>query len=254
MDLGKDLQPLYISTLQAILEEKFSAKFEVRQAKHLDTDKSINDITVHFDLIRPDFQQTIYFFIDRKFNLNLIKTFINEIDSLDLNSDLTARIINEVNHLIMKKKLLNNLIIKKKISDKTENEYSIGHTEILKGFGTPLSEGKVSMSVISINSNKGDLTIGFLTPESMKNIKERGENSQSSKKSYNKVFPGKEKKEDFQGSGIIISTVQLLEIKRVVLTNLNEIKDLKGDAEFLLRKSKAVTELSKLWFEIMKEE
>src|SRR5947208_986297 len=117
MDLGKDLQQLYISALQSILEERFSAKFEIRPAKNLETDKCINDIAVHFELIRPDFHQKIYFFIDRKFNLNLIKSMINEIETLDLNSDLTVRIINEVNHLIMKKKLLNNLIIKKKLSE-----------------------------------------------------------------------------------------------------------------------------------------
>jgi len=265
MDLGKDLQTLYISSLQAILEDKFSAKFDIRHAKQLETDKCVNDIAVNFELQKTDSSQIIYFFMDRKFTLNLIQTFINEVDAMDLGSDFTVRIVNEVNNLILKKKLLNNLIINKSVPDKTDNGYSIGHTEIIKGYGTPLADGKVTMGIVTVNSNKGDLSVGFLTPESLKTIKEIRESknrNRSSKKSFSPVFQGKEndsqrepwRKDDFQGSGSIISTVQLLEIKRVVLSNLNEIKDLRGDSEFLLRKAKAVTELSKLWFDILKEE
>ena len=61
--------------------------------------------------------------------------------------------------------------------------------------------------------------------------------------------PAKEKREKS-----FLNASQLLEIKHVLLTTLTEIKDLRGDQEFLLRKANTLTELSKVWLELVKTE
>jgi hypothetical protein len=254
MDLNKELQQIFIASLQNIFEEKFPAKFDVRQLKHLEIDNSINDIAIHFEIANQNINQKVYYFMDRKFTLNLIKCLINDIQAIDLNNDFILRIITELNNLIIKKKSLNSLIIKKKVTDKAENEYTITKPEIIKGYGSLLQDGKLSMSLFSFNSDKGDFSVGFLTEDSMNKIKDKNTGSKSPQKTYTQVFHSKESKDEFSGSGSLVSAVQLLELKRVVLSNLNEIKDLRGDSEFLLRKSKAITELSKIWFDILKEE
>ncbi len=251
MDLNKDLQQIFLVSLQNIFEEKFSTKFDIRQLKHLEIDSSINDIAVHFEIANQNINQKVYYFMDRKFTLNMIKSLISDIQTFDLNIDFILKIISELNNLVIQKKSLNSLIIKKKIPD-NENEYTITRPEIIKGYGNLLQDGSLAMSLFSFNSDRGDFSIGFLTQESMNKIKDKNTNNKAPKKTYSPVFQGKENKDEFSSS--LASTVQLLEMKKVILTTLNEIKDLRGDSEFLLRKSKAVTELSKIWFDILKEE
>lgn len=253
IDFGKDLQEIFIPVLKNVFEEVFPSKFEIRNPKTIESDKNISDIGIHFELSNPQFSQKLYYFFDRKFALNLTKALIHELESLELNIDFILKIITELNSIISRKKLEENqLIIKNKKHFKSGFEYNFSKTEILKGYDSPFPDGKISMNLYKFISNKGEFFVGFLTSESMKEIKEKN-NTKNIKKGISHVFQ-KEDKQDLNSSNSLISTVQLLELKKIVLTNLNEIKDLRGDSEFLLRKAKAVTELTKLWFELLKEE
>ena len=251
MDLEKEFQVFFSSLLKFVLEEKLATKFNLKAEKTIQYEKSISDITVSFELSKDNFNKKIYYFIDKKLMLNLTKEFINEIDALDFSLDLFLSVITELNSYILKNKLPEKVIIKKKATGKLENEYNISKLEIVKGYIDLAENEKVKLLVLPLTSAKGDISIGFAQGI----VKENTTSSNNSNNSSNKinVIKSKDNKEDFSAN-MMLSAVQLIELKRAVLTSLNEIKDLRGDNEFLLRKSKTVAELTKLWFEILKEE
>lgn len=247
MDLEKEFQVFFSSLLKSVLEEKLATKFNLKTEKIIQYEKSISDITVSFELSKENFNKRIYYFIDKKLMLNLTKEFITEIDTLDFSFDLFLSVINELNSYLLKNKLPEKVIINKKTANKLENEYNISKVEIVKGYSDIPDHEKIKLLIFLLASPKGDISIGFAQDL----IKDTSSSSKISKKIN--VIQSKDSKEDFSAN-MMLSAVQLIELKRYVLTSLNEIKDLRGDNEFLLRKSKTVAELTKLWFEILKEE
>lgn len=247
MDLEKEFQVFFSSLIKSVLEEKLTTKFNLKTEKIIQYEKSISDITISFELSKENFTKRIYYFIDKKLMLNLTKEFINEIDTLDFSFDLFLSVVNELNNYLLKNKLPEKVIINKKTANKLENEYNISKVDIIKGYNDIPENEKIKLLIFLLASPKGDISIGFAQDIIKDNI-----NSTKNSKKIN-VIQNKDNKEDFSAN-MMLSAVQLIELKRYVLTSLNEIKDLRGDNEFLLRKSKTVAELTKLWFEILKEE
>lgn len=233
---SKEFQSFFVDSLKLLFEEKLSIKFNSKNPKIVEYQKSISDLTFTFNISKDHVIYKIYYFLDKKLILNLTKSFINEIDTLDIESDLFLHVINEINSNIVKSKISEKVIIRKKTKEKLESDYLISKSErVLE------NENKLKLNLFTLSSSKGDISIGFQEDiiNEVKNIK-------------SDIFIEKSKKEDFANS--MMSTVQLLEVKKNILTSLSEIKDLKGDNEFLLRKSKAIADLSKLWMDILKEE
>lgn len=233
---SKEFQSFFVDSLKLLFEEKLSTKFNSKNPKIVEYQKSISDLTFTFNISKDQVIYKIYYFLDKKLILNLTKSFINEIDTLDIESDLFLHVINEINSNIVKSKISEKVIIRKKTKEKLESDYVISKSErVLE------NENKLKLNLFTLSSNKGDISIGFQEDiiKEVKNVK-------------SDIFIEKSKKEDFANS--MMSTVQLLEVKKNILTSLSEIKDLRGDNEFLLRKSKAIADLSKLWIDILKEE
>lgn len=232
----KEFQSFFVNNLKILFEEKLSTSFISKAPKDIEYKKSLSELTFTFNISKDKVLHKIHYFLDKKLILNLSKVFINDIDTLDFESDLFIHIINEINLTIVKNNISEKVIIRKKTKDKNENSYQVSKSErVLE------NEDRIRLTVFTLSSNKGDISIGF-EEEIIKektNIKKE-------------LFIEKSKKEDFANS--MMSTVQLLEVKKNILTSLSEIKDLKGDNEFLLRKSKAIADLSKLWLDILKEE
>jgi hypothetical protein len=227
----------FVKVFHNIVEDKFSTDFELSSKKEVDSfDMSTKDITFEFDFINHDFNQKIYYFIDKKFARNLFSAVIEEVNATELDNDLTTKIIN----------LLNN-----KISDKINNDLKI-NCFIKNGELLTDIKNHISLSVYYLSSLKGSIFIGFVnkTKPAIDNNNLHFSKKTSGSIFQNQIIQIKEKKDESS----LISAVQLLEIKKQVLMSLSEIKDLKGDPDFLLRKAKTVSELSRLWFDISKEE
>lgn len=232
----KEFQSFFVNNLKILFEEKLSTSFISKAPKDIEYKKSLSELTFTFNISKDKILHKIHYFLDKKLILNLTKVFINDIDTLDFESDLFIHIINEINLTIVKNNISEKVIIRKKTKDKNENSYQVSKSErVLE------NEDRIRLTVFTLSSNKGDISIGF--EEEI--IKEKSNIK-------TELFIEKSKKEDFANS--MMSTVQLLEVKKNILTSLSEIKDLKGDNEFLLRKSKAIADLSKLWLDILKEE
>lgn len=231
----------FVKAFHSIVEDKFSIDFELSPKKELDSLSMPKDVTFGFNFSNNDFNQKIYYFIDKKFARNLFSAVINEIESRELDNDLTPKIIN----------LLNDKVVNKLNNDLKINAYA-KEGSLLTDLNNEI-EKDISLSVYYLSSLKGGVFIGFVNKS--KPVIDNSNLYYSKKTSsgntfQNQIIQIKEKKDEAS----LISTVQLLEIKKQVLTSLNEIKDLKGDPDFLLRKAKTISELSRLWLDISKEE
>lgn len=231
----------FIKTFQSVIEEKFNTEFELTNKKDLDPLNLHKDITFVFDFITNEFNHKIYYFLDKKFARTLFSVVINEIESKELNNDLTPKIINILNEKVISK-LNKDLSLQALAKD----------GNLITNINTELNKDLL-LSFYYLSSLKGGIFIGIT--KSSKNIIENSNlyfsKKASNSNSYqNQIIQIKEKKDESS----LMSAVQLLEIKKQVLTSLNEIKDLKGDPDFLLRKAKTISDLSRLWLDVSKEE
>ncbi|MFN8577802.1 MAG: hypothetical protein U0354_13185 [Candidatus Sericytochromatia bacterium] len=225
----------FIKVFHVVNENIFSTNFNISEKKDIDNLSKINkDIIFEFDFINYDFEQKVYYFIDKKFARNLFSYTIDDIPVKDMETDLTPKIISSLNEKVIHK-IKNDL----KIDCYIKNEQLLADIK-----------NEINLSLYYLSSLKGNIFVGFLNKVKTK-IEENLYSSKKFSGNYqNQIIQIKEKKDESS----LISTVQLLEIKKQVLMTLSEIKDLKGDPDFLLRKAKTVSELSRLWFDITKEE
>lgn len=225
----------FIKVFHVVNENIFSTNFNISEKKDIDNLSKINkDIIFEFDFINYDFEQKVYYFIDKKFARNLFSYTIDDIPVKDMETDLTPKIISSLNEKVIHK-IKNDL----KIDCYIKNEQLLADIK-----------NEINLSLYYLSSLKGNIFVGFLNKVKPK-IEENLYSSKKFSGNYqNQIIQIKEKKDESS----LISTVQLLEIKKQVLMTLSEIKDLKGDPDFLLRKAKTVSELSRLWFDITKEE
>jgi len=230
----QEIEEIYKLSLKNLLEEILLTKFNQKESKNIYTDKNINDFSIIFELNYKNNVFKILYALDKKLIINLMKVFIDKLESFDISNDLILSIINEFNLYLAKKNFLdNNIILQNKKNNKDIN-YSFSKMEIIKGYDNFIPFGKLNISIYPLYSIKGDFILGFI-------------NSEISISKEEKIFINKKSKEN------ILSTVELLEIKKSIISSINEIKDLKGDNDFLIRKAKALSELSRTWLEINKE-
>lgn len=234
MDNIRDLLDLVSASIKEILEEKLEAKFSLGKIKTIETNKLISDICFNFTIVRKDKKQELFYFLDRKIMLNLIKHFSEQLNNLDFNTDFLLSVIQEFNIFLFDQKL-NNFIIKKKTIDKSD-EYQFLKISILKGHEHIISEQNIIFKSYFLSSNKGDFIVAIPLE-------------------YQKNTEKKEIKHSIKDqSQAVLSAVQMIEMKKNILTSINEIKDLRGDGDFLLRKAKIINDLTNTLFEITKEE
>lgn len=235
MDLEKELLELISPSIKNLLEDTLESKFSIEKYKAIESNKLISDICFIFDLIKQNKSKTVFYFIDRKMMLNLIKVFSEKINNLDFNIEFLFSVIQELNLLIEQK--LNNIIIKK--TTYKDPEYQIVNREIIKGHQSQLSEKNLTFKTVFLSSDRGDFIIAI--PNEYKKTKEV-------KTTENKNYDLTEQ------SKSVLSAVQLIEMKKNVINSISEIRDLRGDADFLIRKAKAINDLTRMWFDINKEE
>ncbi|MEK7432890.1 MAG: hypothetical protein AABZ74_07145 [Cyanobacteriota bacterium] len=235
MENIKDWLDVISPSIKEILEEKLQTKFSLGKIKTIDANKTISDLCFNFEIKKNNYKQNIFYFSDRKIMLNLIKSFSEQLNNLDFNTDFLLTVMIEFNNFLFENKL-NNFIIKKKNIEKTD-EYQFSKINLIKGHENNISETNITFKSCFLSSNKGDFIIAI--PE---------EYQKKAEKKEEKTYQLKEK------SKSVLSTVQLIEMKKNILYSINEIKDLRGDAEFLLRKAKALNDLTKTWFELDKED
>lgn len=235
MDLEKDLLELITPSIKNLLEDTLESKFSIEKYNTIESNKLISDICFIFDLIKQNKSKTVFYFIDRKMMLNLIKVFSAKINNLDFNTEFLFSIIQELNLLIEQK--LNHIIIKK--ATYKDSEYQIVNREIIKGHQNQLAENNITFKTCFFSSDRGDFIIAIpLQYQKTKIVKS------SEAKSYDLTDQSKS----------VLSAVQLIEMKKNVINSISEIKDLRGDGDFLLRKAKTMNDLTRMWFDINKEE
>lgn len=235
MDSEKDLLELIAPSIKNLLEDTLESKFSIEKYNTIESNKLISDICFIFDLIKQNKSKTVFYFIDRKMMLNLIKVFSEKINNLDFNIEFLFSVIQELNLLIEQK--LNRIIIKK--TTYKDPEYKIVNREIIKGHQNQISDHNMTFKMCFFSSEKGDFIVAIPT---------QYQKTKEVKNTENKNYDLTEQ------SKSVLSAVQLIEMKKNVINSISEIRDLRGDADFLLRKAKAINDLTRMWFDINKEE
>lgn len=227
----------FIQIFHDFIEDRFSSKFELSDQKEVGASKIAKDMIFRFDIDNTD--QKMYYFIDQKFARNLFSSMIDEIENPEADDNLTFRVI----------EILNNKILEK-LNNDFKTIHSIKNTKLIEDNQSEFSNDNQLLLTSYLSSIKGSIFIAFTNQLIIK--KDNIENNRKSQGVFlpNQIIQIKEKKDESS----LLSAVQLIEIKKQVLTSINEIKDLKGDPDFLLRKAKTVSELTRLWLDIAKEE
>ncbi len=231
------LSESFVKNFHNVAQDIFSLKFEISEQKEIDAGGLFKEITFTFDFGMEDISQKVYYFIDKKFARNLFSSMIIDIEDPQNEPDITSKII----------KLFNERVLNK-LNNDLKMQCSIKNSLLIKDSSQEFNKGKNTLSVYYLSSPKGCVFIAFTTRASFK--KDTKEDSKIIKSNYTPIIQIKEKKDE----PFLLSTVQMIEIKKQVLMSINEIKDLKGDPDFLLRKAKTVSELTRLWFDVTKEE
>jgi len=216
---------VFKKTLKQTLEAIFQNDLTVENEKTFSGDKTINEYTVFFLLENKERVWKIFYTLDQNFLLSFLKLRIKDFELIDQEKVSLEKIFTELNKSVLFS------------ADKEFNKSHYFHKpDIIRGIGKKLNEGNTVFNFIDFENKWGKFAMAFEENE------QPAKNSKKDSNSENKM------------NNQVISARQLLEIKHVVLTTLTEIKDLRGDPDFMLRKAKAVTELAKVWLEVVKEE
>lgn len=236
------LSESFVKSFHSFVEDIFSTGFELSKQKEIDASGLFKEITYTFDFGMEEINQKVYYFIDKKFARNLFSAMIIDIKNPEAETDLTNKVI----------KLLNDKVLNK-LNNELKMNCTIKDSHLIKDTSKEFGKEKNTLSVYYLSSAKGGIFVAFTTRASFRKEFVLDENMKPNQNSYmqSPIIQIKEKKDE---PFILSAALQLIEIKKQVLTSLNEIKDLKGDPDFLLRKAKTVSELTKLWLDIAKEE
>lgn len=240
------LSDSFLKTFHSVIEDRFSTKFDLSDQRSLDASGMFKEITFGFDFSMADISQRVYYFMDKKFATSLFSAMISEIDNPQMDNDLTSKIINLLNTKILDK--LNNDL---------KMQCVIKNGSLIKETNQEFVNEKNNLSVAYLNSQKGSVFIGFVSKASVYKEEKKSEADYAKELEYSKKSSGGLLQKQIihkKDESSLRSAVQLMEIKKQVLVSLSEIKELKGDPDFLLRKAKTVTDLTRLWFDISREE
>lgn len=205
------ITPFYFGAKE-VFEQLLKTTVNVSQINKIETNTTIDDITVKFDIKNEAFDGKVYYFMNKDFVLNILNIMIGNMIELDLESEMTKSALLELNNMITGKAIT-------KLSD-MGTEYKMSVPNIIIGKDISLGENPLSLSVVTLDSEKGAFTIGFLT-SNVENI----------------VRPGP-KRADIDNKSLIE------QFKNANIASLREISQLKTDNDSLIKKAEITLKLA----------
>ena len=217
------ITPFYLGA-KDVFEQMFKTQVNVSQISHIETSVTMDDITVDLELKSNNFSGKVYYFMSKSFVTNVLSIMMGFMSELDLESEMTRSALLELNNMITGKALT-------KLSEMGTN-YNMSVPEVILGKGSKISEGKVSLSMVTLDSSGALFTIAFLT-SSVENLVKPTTTAKVNTKEIAKV---EEKSLD--------NKTLLNQFKEVTLNSISEIKAIKGDSEQLLQKGEISIKLA----------
>ncbi|MFN8576142.1 MAG: chemotaxis protein CheX [Candidatus Sericytochromatia bacterium] len=198
------ITPFYLGA-KDVFEQMFNTKVNVSQINHIETNLTLDDITVDLELKSNNFTGKVYYFMSKKFVLETLTAMMGFTPELDMESEMTKSALLELNNMITGKALT-------KLAE-MGTSYNMSVPEIIVGKDEPLNETPISLSLVTLDSSGSLFTIGFLTSSIEKIVK-----------------PGPKRLNP-------IDTKSLLnQIKTVTQHSIKEVSEIKGEHALLLRK------------------
>ncbi|MFN8670861.1 MAG: chemotaxis protein CheX [Candidatus Sericytochromatia bacterium] len=226
------ITPFYLGA-KDIFEQLFKTNINVSDIKEIKTDSNIDDISVSLDLKSNTFQGKVYYFMSSSFVITVLNVMIGEIAELDLESEMTRSAILELNNMITGKALM-------RLSD-MGTSYNMGVPEITVGKGKKIFETPLPMSSVVLDNGREKFNVCFLTShvDKIVNVKR---NVEEVKKPLPPTISSntEEKKEQPKVNTDNIDSY----LKNTLVSSIDEIKNLSGDNEFLLRKTQTIAQIS----------
>lgn len=267
------ITPFYLGA-KDVFEQMFNTKVNVSQINHIETNLTLDDITVDLELKSNNFTGKVYYFMSKKFVLETLTAMMGFTPELDMESEMTKSALLELNNMITGKALT-------KLAE-MGTSYNMSVPEIIVGKDEPLNETPISLSLVTLDSSGSLFTIGFLTSSiekivkpgpkrlnpidtksllnqikavtqnSIKEISEiKGEHALLLKKGDIAIKMANNalntlKIKDFEEA---ISTIP--DVKSLMSQTLDELKVSKGDHDYMIRKNEVISDLAKVMLDVL---
>ncbi|RYY00024.1 hypothetical protein EON78_02100 [bacterium] len=276
------ITPFYLGA-KDVFEQMFKTRVNISQISNVETNVTIDDITVDLEIRSSNFTGRVYYFMSKAFVTNILNIMMGFMSDLDLESEMTKSALLELNNMITGKALT-------KLAEMGTN-YNMSVPEVVIGKGIKMSETNLSLSLVTLDSSGSFFTIGFLTSSVENLVKPLSkDNQKKDEKTYaldNKSLINQFKDittntiseiKDIKGEpdllvkkGEIVANLaknalksrkvdgydqsmdMLSEIKQLLSLTLDELKISKGDSEYIIRKNEVVTELAKVMLDVLLE-
>lgn len=276
------ITPFYLGA-KDVFEQMFKTRVNISQISNVETNVTIDDITVDLEIRSSNFTGRVYYFMSKAFVSHILNIMMGFMSDLDLESEMTKSALLELNNMITGKALT-------KLAEMGTN-YNMSVPEVVIGKGVKMSETNLSLSLVTLDSSGSFFTIGFLTssvenlvkPSSKDNLKKDEKTNALDNKSLINQFKDVTTNtineiKDIKGEpnllikkGEIVANLaknalksrkvdgydqsmdMLSEIKQLLSLTLDELKISKGDSEYIIRKNEVVTELAKVMLDVLLE-
>lgn len=227
------ITPFYLGA-KDIFEQLLNSKVNVSQINNIETENTLADVTVDLEIKSNNFTGKVYYFMDKEFVVNVLKVMIGDMP-LDFESEMTKSALLE----------LNNMVTGRALTKLAEMGfiYNMSVPEIILGKGTQFSENSVSLSLVKLDTNINSFTIGFLTSSVEKLVRPKVTENQPQQRT--------------RDPGVSVSSASAVtvtdstnnkslfsQITEITLSSINEVKDLKGEPDILLKKGELITKLA----------
>jgi CheY-specific phosphatase CheX len=206
------ITPFYLGA-KDVFEQMFNTKVNVSQINHVETNVTLDDITVDLELKNDNFTGKVYYFMSKEFVITILSAMMGFTPELDMDSEMTKSALLELNNMITGKALT-------KLSE-MGSSYNMSVPEVIVGKGSLMSETNISLSLVTLDSSGSLFTIGFLT-SSIENI----------------VKPGPRRLNPTDNKSL------LNQFKQVTLHSIKEISEIKGEHELLLKKAEIAIKMA----------
>ncbi len=250
MNIEFDLITPFFLGAKDVFEQLFLSDVSVSEISTIQTDRTQTDITVSIEITSSSFSGKVYYFMEDSFVFTILNILLGYVPERDLNTEMTRSALLELNNMITGKALT-------KLSEMGTN-YNMSPPEIIDGKGSKMTMEPVSLSVVTLTSKQDKFTIGFLTERleqvvTPSKLEDEGKmpithRYKKYEESKGKDTPKSKSKEKEEYSNDLL----VKDLKNLTIAAINEIKDLKGDHDFLLRKNEAVANLAKVLIKLVK--
>lgn len=240
------ITPFYLGA-KDIFEQMFKSQVNVSQINHIETNVTLDDITVDLELKSNNFTGKVYYFMSKGFVTNILSVMMGFMTELDMNSEMTKSALLELNNMITGRALT-------KLAEMGTN-YNMSVPEIILGKGSKMSEGNISLSLVTLESSGASFTIGFLTSSVEKLVKPTYLPRETTVPSVpatpvKQEIPApvvtEQKNEAVSSDSVSTDNKALLnQFKEITLNSIKEIKNIKGDNEQLLKKGEISIKMAK---------